>query len=70
MPRVVFGAIAFVLAACLSPIAYRFGGKPIWVQVLVIVFCLPVVLVILASLSAAIRPGSLGRALRRVRRPQ
>ena len=68
VPRVVFGAVAVVLAACLSPIAYRFGGKPVWVQVLVILLCLPVVLVILASLSAALRPGSLGRLLRRVRR--
>jgi len=68
VPRVVFGAIAAVLAACLSPIAYRFGGKPLWVQVLVVALCLPVVLVIVASLSAAIRPGSLGRLLRRLRR--
>jgi len=68
VPRVVFGAIAFVLAACLSPIAYRFDGKPVWVQVLVVVLCLPVVLVILASLAAALRPGSLGRLLRRLRR--
>jgi hypothetical protein len=70
VPRVVFGAIAVVLAACLSPIAYRFGGKPLWVQVLVVVLCLPVVLVILASLSAALRPGSLGRLVRRVRAPR
>lgn len=68
MPRVVFGAIAVVLAACLSPIVYHFGGKPVWVQVLVVVLCLPVLLVILASLSAALRPGSLGRLARRVRR--
>lgn len=68
VPRVVFGAVAVVLAACLSPVAYRFGGKPVWVQVLVVVLCLPVVLVVLASLSAAIRPGSLGRLLRRLRR--
>ncbi|GAC1440033.1 MAG: hypothetical protein NVSMB55_03280 [Mycobacteriales bacterium] len=57
-----------MLAACLSPIAYRFGGKPLWVQVLVVVLCLPVLLVILASLSAALRPGSLGRLAQRLRR--
>jgi hypothetical protein len=64
----VFGAIAVVLALCLSPIVAHFGGKPLWVQGLVVVLCTPVALVILASLSAALRPGSLGRLLRRVRR--
>jgi hypothetical protein len=68
VPRAVFGAIAIVLAACLSPIVAHFGGKPLWVQVLVVLLSTPVVLVILASLSAAIRPGSLGRLVRRVRR--
>jgi peptidoglycan/LPS O-acetylase OafA/YrhL len=67
VPRVVFGAIAVVLALCLSPIVAHFGGKPGWVQVLVIVLCLPVVLVIVACLSAALRPGSLGRLARRLR---
>ena len=64
----VFTAIAVVLTLCLSPIVYRFGDKPAWVQVLVVVLCAPVVLVILACLSAAIRPGSLGALTRRLRR--
>ena len=68
VPRVVFGAVAVVLSACLSPVLYRFDGKPVWVQVLIVLFCLPVVLVIVASLMAALRPGSLGRLTRRVRR--
>jgi hypothetical protein len=68
VPRVVFASIAVVLAACLSPIVAHFGGKPVWVQVLVVLLCAPVALVILASLSAAIRPGSLGRLGRRMRR--
>ena len=67
MPRVVFGAIAVVLAACLSPLVYTFGEHPLWVQVLVVALCLPVVLVIVASLMAALRPGSLGRLTRRLR---
>ena len=70
MPRVVFTAIAVVLAVCLSPIVDRFGGKPAWVQVLVVGLCTPVVLVILACLAAAIRPGSLGALARRLRRRQ
>jgi hypothetical protein len=68
VPRVVFAAIAVVLSLCLSPVVYRFGGKPAWVQVLVVVLCTPVVLVVLACLSAAIRPGSLGALTRRLRR--
>jgi hypothetical protein len=68
VPRVVFAAIAVVLGLCLSPVVYRFGGKPTWVQVLVVLLCTPVVLVILACLSAAIRPGSLGALTRRLRR--
>ena len=68
MPRVVFTSIAVVPALCLSPVVYRFGGKPTWVQVLVVLLCAPVVLVILACLAAAIRPGSLGALTRRVRR--
>jgi peptidoglycan/LPS O-acetylase OafA/YrhL len=68
VPRVVFAAIAVVLALCLSPIIAHFGGKPGWVQGLVIALCLPVVLVIVACLSAALRPGSLGRLMRRLRR--
>jgi hypothetical protein len=68
VPRVVFGAVAAVLAACVSPVVAHFGGKPVWVQVLVVLLCTPVVLVILASLCAALRPGSLSRLLRRVRR--
>lgn len=67
MPRVVFTSLALVLAACLSPVVYRFGGRPAWVQILLVLFCLPVVLVILACLSSALRPGSLGRAVRRLR---
>lgn len=68
VPRVVFTAVALVLVGCLSPVVYRLAGRPVWVQVLVVTFCLPVLLVILACLSAAARPGSLGRLARRVRR--
>jgi peptidoglycan/LPS O-acetylase OafA/YrhL len=67
VPRVVFTAVAVVLSACLSPVVYRLGGKPGWVQVLVVLVCLPVVLVVLACLAAAARPGSLGRLVRRLR---
>jgi hypothetical protein len=61
-------AVAAVLLACLSPVAYRLGEKPGWVQVLVVLLCMPVVLVAIACLASAMRPGSLGRLGRRVRR--
>ena len=67
VPRVFNVALAAVLLACLSPVAYRLGGRPVWVQVLIIVLSLPVVLVALACLASAARPGSLGRALRKAR---
>ena len=68
VPRVMNVALAVVLLACLSPIAYRLGDQALWVQVLVVVLSLPVLLVALACLSSAARPGSLGRLVRRVRR--
>ena len=68
VPRVVFTAIALVLLACLSPIVAHFGGKPVWAQAVVVALCLPVALVVLACLMAAVRPGSLGRLGRGVRR--
>jgi hypothetical protein len=40
----------------------------VWAQAVVVALCLPVVLVVLACLAAAIRPGSLGRLARRLRR--
>ena len=68
MPRVVNIAVAAVLLVILSPVVYRLDDKPGWVQVLVVLLCLPVVLVAGACLCSAARPGSLGRLARRVRR--
>jgi threonine/homoserine/homoserine lactone efflux protein len=64
----VFAAIAVVLLACLSPVVAHFGGKPAWAQAVVVALCLPVLLVVVACLMAAIKPGSLGRLGRRLRR--
>ena len=67
VPRVVNVAVAVVLLACISPVFVRLGDKPGWVQVLVVLLCLPVLLVALACLASALRPGSLGRLARRLR---
>ena len=70
VPRVMNVALAVVLLACLSPIAYRLGDKALWVQVLVVLLSLPVLLVAIACLASATRPGSLGRLVRRLRPPR
>ena len=67
VPRVVNVAVAVVLLACISPVFVRLGDKPCWVQALVVLLCLPVLLVALACLASALRPGSLGRLARRLR---
>jgi predicted PurR-regulated permease PerM len=67
VPRVVNVAVAAVLLVILSPVAYRLDDKPSWVRVLVVLLCLPVVLVALACLCSAARPGSLGRLARKLR---
>ena len=67
VPRVVNVAVAVVLLACISPVFVRLGDKPAWVQALVVLLCLPVLLVVLACLASALRPGSLGRLARRLR---
>ena len=67
VPRVMHVALALVLLACLSPIVYRLGDKALWVQVLVVLLSLPVLLVAVACLASAVRPGSLGRLAGRLR---
>lgn len=60
-------SLAVVLLLFVAPIATKFGGKPVYVQIAlagVMVLVLPLVIACLAS---AARPGSLGRALRRSR---
>ena len=66
VPRVLNVALAVVLGACLTPLVHL-GEKPAWVQVIVVLISLPVMLVIVACLASAIRPGSLGRLAGRVR---
>ena len=68
MPRVLNLALAVLLLALVAPIVTNFGGKPAYVQVVLVLVTVPVVLLALACLSSAARPGSLGRAVRRLRR--
>ena len=59
-------ALAVVLLGFLAPGITRLDEIPVWAAVVLGVFCLPVVLVALLALTSAARPGSLGRAARRV----
>ncbi len=67
MPRVFNVALAVLLLLLVAPAAGAFGGKPWYVQLFFVAFGIPVLLLAAACLSSALRPGSLGRALRRMR---
>ena len=67
MPRVFNVAMAALLLLLVAPAAAAFGGKPWYVQLFFVGFGVPVLLIVAACLASAIRPGSLGRALRRAR---
>ena len=56
-----------VLLLLVAPVVTNFGGKPWYVQLFFVAFAVPVALLVLACLSSAARPGSLGRAMRRAR---
>ena len=68
MPRILNVALAAVLLLLVAPIGTNFDGKPGYVQVALVAVAVPVALLALACLSSAARPGSLGRAVRRLRR--
>ena len=67
MPRVLNVALAVVLLLLVAPIVTNFDGKRWYVQVVLLCVTVPTVLLALACLSSAARPGSLGRAVRRLR---
>ena len=60
-------ALAVLLLLLVAPAVGAFAGKPWYVQAFFVGFGLPVLLLVVACLSSAARPGSLGRFLRRVR---
>ena len=68
MPRVLNLMLAVVLLLLVAPIVTQFDGKRWYVQVVLLSVTIPTVLLALACLSSAARPGSLGRGVRRLRR--
>lgn len=67
MPRVLNAALAVFLLCCVVPLLSTFSRHGALVQVYLVVVVVPVVLVIGLCLASALRPGSLGRAVRRLR---
>ena len=67
MPRVFNVALAVLLLLLVAPVVTEFGGKPWYVQAFFVGFGLPVALLVVACLASALRPGSLGRFVRRQR---
>ena len=68
MPRVLNVSLAVVLLLLVGPVVLHFSGKPVYVQVALLAVAVPVLLLVVACLASAARPGSLGRAVRRRRR--
>ena len=68
MPRVLNLSLAAVLLLLLAPIVTNLGGKPVYVQVALVGLTLLFGSLAVLCLASALRPGSLGRTVRRMRR--
>lgn len=68
MPRVVNGALGTFFLVVLAPVVTALDGKDTHVQVAIVLFTVPFLLVAVMCLSSALRPGSVARGLRRLRR--
>ncbi|HUR52071.1 MAG TPA: hypothetical protein VMZ11_08100 [Mycobacteriales bacterium] len=67
MPRAVNLALAAVLLVFLVPLVTHLPGRPLSVQVVLVVVALPLVLLTASCVASAARPGSIGRLARRAR---
>ena len=68
MPRGLNLSLAAVLLLLLAPIVTNLGGKPVYVQVALVGLTLLFGSLAVLCLASALRPGSLGRTVRRMRR--
>ncbi len=67
VPRVLNAALAAFLLALVAPVLWTFTDHGLGVRVFLVVAVAPVLLVVGLCLASALRPGSLGRAARRLR---
>jgi MFS-type transporter involved in bile tolerance (Atg22 family) len=61
-------ALAGFFLAVLAPVVSTWGDRPTSVRVAIVLFGSPFVLVAVLCLMSALRPGSVGRLFRRMRR--
>jgi hypothetical protein len=67
VPRVLNLMLAAVFLGILAPITTMLGDRPGYEQAAIVLFASPFLLLAGLCLTSALRPGSLGRALRRAR---
>lgn len=67
MPRVVNAALALFFLLFLVPLFTHLGSRTTVAQVLLVLIAIPFALLSVGCLSAALRPGSVGRLARRLR---
>ncbi len=67
VPRVMNVMLAAVFLGILAPITTTLGNRPFAEQAGIVLFAFPFLLLALMCLTSALRPGSLGRAVRRAR---
>lgn len=67
VPRAANLALAAFLLTFLVPVATHLGDVPTATRVMLVVISVPFVLLTVLCLMAALRPGSVGRAFRRLR---
>lgn len=68
VPRVMNAALGVVFLVLLAPVVTTWGSRPTSVKVGIVLFGTPFVLVAVLALSSALRPGSVARTFRRLRR--
>lgn len=68
VPRVMNLSLAAFFLAVLAPVVSTWGDRPTAVRVGIVLFGTPFLLVAVLCLMSALRPGSVGRLFRRLRR--
>lgn len=68
VPRVLNGALGLFFLIVLAPVVVTWRDRPAALKVTIVVFGTPFLLVALLCLASALRPGSVARGLRRLRR--
>jgi hypothetical protein len=68
VPRVMNGAVGVLFLVLLAPVVRTWGDRQTSVRVGIVLFGTPFLLVAVMALASAVRPGSVARFARRLRR--